>query len=250
MAALTAPSGSPRPEPLALTITPGKVGELLKSYLLRSSYGLPIARTAPMVLADRVTDLLALLALALSGVGLLGGGRRLLIATALLLGLVLLAAASERLVHLVLDHWARLPLVGASAPKLRQAYQATAELLSPAPLAGATALSVLAWLCECVAFYLVLRGFPAAHASLRLCTFIYAAMTVAGALSFLPGGLGVQEGGMVELLILMGRGIGTATAFAATFVTRLCTLWFAVALGVLALLLRRQRVADLQELVE
>ena len=45
------------------------------------------------------------------------------------------------------------------------------------------------------------RTFPGAEASLKLCTFIYAAMTIAGALSFLPGGLGVQEGGMVALLV-------------------------------------------------
>ena len=84
----------------------------------------------------------------------------------------------------------------------------------------ATLLSVVAWLCECVAFWLVLRGFEGTGASLKLCTFIYATMTIAGALSFLPGGLGVQEIGMVKLLVAQAHGVSEPMAAAATFITR------------------------------
>ena len=66
-------------------------------------------------------------------------------------------------------------------------------------------------------------------------------MTVAGALSFLPGGLGVTEAGMLALLVRFGSGIGRGTAAAATFVTRVATLWFAVALGLPALMLYTRR---------
>ena len=37
----------------SLTVTPGKVGEVLKSYLLREMHGVPMARTAPIVVAER-----------------------------------------------------------------------------------------------------------------------------------------------------------------------------------------------------
>jgi uncharacterized protein (TIRG00374 family) len=104
-------------------------------------------------------------------------------------------------------------------------------------------------MCECVAFWLVLRGFDGAAASLKLCTFIYATMTIAGALSFLPGGLGVQEIGMVKLLIAQAHGVSEPVAAAATFITRLCTLWFAVVVGVIALLIMQRRTrVDLGEL--
>jgi uncharacterized protein (TIRG00374 family) len=105
----------------------------------------------------------------------------------------------------------------------------------PVPLLVAVALSILAWACECLAFQLVLGGFPGAAASLQLATFIYATMTVAGALSFVPGGLGVTEIGMVELLVATAQGVDRQTALAATFVTRGCTLWFAVLVGLVAL---------------
>ena len=66
-------------------------------------------------------------------------------------------------------------------------------------------------------------------------------MTIAGALSFLPGGLGVQEIGMVKLLVAQAHGVSEPMAAAATFVTRLCTLWFAVIVGVVALFIMQRR---------
>lgn len=225
----------------SLTVTPGKVGEVLKSYLLREMHGVPMARTAPTVVAERVTDLIALVLLALTGVGALAGAARIVWIAAAMVVLLLAVVSSRRLSHALIDVAAKLPVIGSLAPKLREFYDATAVLLAPGPLAAATAISVAAWACECIAFWIILRGFPGADASLLICTFIYAAMTIAGALSFLPGGLGVQEGGMVALLLLLTHGLDDAKAVAATFVTRMCTLWFAVAVGLVALALVRRR---------
>ena len=238
----------------ALTVTPGKVGEVLKAYLLRETDGVPMARTAPIVIAERVTDLIACLLLTLLGLGafevgdpdtsrkltwvwVAGGG-----SIAALLGVVALRPLGEAAIDLA----GRVPGIGKIAPKLREFYASTRTLLGPLPTLVATTLSVAAWACECGALWVVLRGFPSAVAAavpLARATFIYAAMTIAGALSFLPGGLGVQEGGMVELLVKLSHGLDEPTAVAATFVTRLCTLWFAVLVGVLALLRMRRVVA-------
>jgi glycosyltransferase 2 family protein len=233
----------------SLTVTPGKVGEVLKAYLLREAHGVPMARTAPTVVAERLTDLIALALLALVGVGALAGGERIAYVALALVGIALAVVASEKLAHFAIDLVGAVPLVGKLAPKLREFYGATKTLLAPAPLVLATLLSLVAWVCECVAFWLVLRGFPHADASLKLCTFIYATMTIAGALSFLPGGLGVQEIGMVKLLVAQARGVTEASAAAATFITRLCTLWFAVLLGVIALVIVQRRLrVDLSSL--
>jgi uncharacterized protein (TIRG00374 family) len=233
----------------SLTVTPGKIGEVLKSYLLREAHGVPMARTAPIVVAERLTDLVALAALALVGVGALAGGERIAWVALAMVGVAVAVVASERLAHAVINLVGAMPGVGKLAPKLREFYGATKELLAPTPLVLATLLSIVAWLCECVAFWLVLRGFAGADASLKLCTFIYATMTIAGALSFLPGGLGVQEIGMVKLLIAQAHGVSEPMAAAATFVTRLCTLWFAVLIGVVALVIMQRRThVDLAKL--
>lgn len=231
----------------SLTVTPGKVGEVLKSYLLRESYGQPIARTAPIVLAERLTDLIGLLLLMLIGVATwMRPEHHYLLAIGMSLCLAMLLLASWRsLVHMVLGWIERIPRLGPRiVPKLREFYDATYVLLRPIPLLLATLSSVLSWFAECLAFYLMIRGFPdGGQASITLATFIYAVMTVAGALAFVPGGLGVTEGGMALLLaqlLTMSR----SSAVAVTLIIRAQTLWFAVLLGVLALVVfsRRQHV--------
>ena len=233
----------------ALTVTPGKVGEVLKSYLLKESHREPMARTAPIVFGERLTDLLSLLILALLGVSTwMSANQRYLVLVGFGLCAALVAAVASRpLVLLGLRLLERLPprrLTTALSPKLRELYESTYALVRPAPLVLCTGLSIGAWFCECLAFYLIVRGCPeGGEASLLLCTFIYAMMTVAGALVFVPGGLGVTEGGMVLLLSQLAA-LPRDSAVAATLVIRIQTLWFAVLLGVMALLLyaRRQQL--------
>src|SRR5207237_10418287 len=76
---------------LSMTMTPGKVGEWLKSYLLRERWRVPFGASAPIVLAERLTDGVAMLLLALGGLLAYGIGRELigLIALGALLFVVL-----------------------------------------------------------------------------------------------------------------------------------------------------------------
>src|SRR5260221_12952983 len=63
---------------LSMAITPGKVGELLKCYLLKRSTGEAISRTSPIVVAERLTDGVAMIGLAATGLVLYSFGRELL----------------------------------------------------------------------------------------------------------------------------------------------------------------------------
>ncbi|MCS6915794.1 MAG: lysylphosphatidylglycerol synthase transmembrane domain-containing protein [Myxococcales bacterium] len=229
----------------SLTLTPGKVGEVLKSYLLRARHGVPLARTAPIVVAERLTDLLALLLLGLCGAGsLMGRGELWLTGVGFALcALVLGTVASRRLAHgaiRLLGHLLPGGLRQRLLPRVQAFYDAAALLLRPRPLGWAVLLAVAAWMCECVAFLVILRTFAGVHSSLLTATFIYAMTTVAGALAFVPGGLGVTEGGMALLIVRLCPGADESVAVAATLLVRLVTLWFAVGLGLVALLLLRR----------
>jgi uncharacterized protein (TIRG00374 family) len=193
------------------------------------------------VIAERVTDLVGLLLLALGGVfsfdvdrRFLAVGAGLVVAGVLVVSVDPLAAAAIRL-------GGKLPGLRRVAHRLSDFHAHTAVLLAPRPLVAATVIATGSWFLECLAFWVVVHGFPGASVGLRAATFIYATMTVAGALSFLPGGLGVTEAGMLALLVRFGLGVGRGTAAAATFVTRVATLWFAVAIGLPALILYARR---------
>ncbi|MCG8417391.1 MAG: flippase-like domain-containing protein [Proteobacteria bacterium] len=224
----------------ALSITPGKLGELIKSYLLRASHGVAMTRSAPVVVAERVTDLLALLVLALAGVALYGMARSLVITGAVIISAGLFVLAWPPAAHGAINLIARLgPLVRIGA-KVRLFYDGLAELVRPRPLAWGTGLGVIAWLAECIGFAVILAAFPGTDVPIELAMLIYAATTMAGALSFLPGGLLVTEATMTLFLVQSSRGVDQPTAVAATILTRLATLWFAVVLGLIALAILRR----------
>jgi uncharacterized protein (TIRG00374 family) len=113
-------------------------------------------------------------------------------------------------------------------------------LLRPTLLVQATLLGTLAWFCECLGFWIVLHGLGL-HEPVARVTFIYALSTLVGALLLLPGGLGGTEGSMVAML--GADGISRPQAVAATFLTRIATLWFAVLLGAFVLLGDRRLAA-------
>jgi uncharacterized protein (TIRG00374 family) len=116
-----------------------------------------------------------------------------------------------------------------------------ASLCRPKLLGLATAIAIPSWACE-VRFALIVNAFPGAHIDLPLAMAIYAASTIAGALSFLPGGLGVTEGGMTILLVETAH-LDHSIAFNATLLTRLATLWFGVLLGMVLLAIARTRIS-------
>jgi glycosyltransferase 2 family protein len=227
---------------LSLSITPGKVGEIMKSYLLRELHDIPARRTAPVVIAERVSDLVALLVLAVAGVAVYGIETSFVLVAAALVGAGLVLLAWPRPMRALIDLVTRPRFAQRFRAVLHDMYTGLATLCRPRPLAVATLLAIPAWACECIGFALIVRAFPGAHVDLGLAMVIYASTTIIGALSFLPGGLGITEGAMTLWLVRGATRLDRSTALDATLLTRLATLWFAVLLGLACLALARRRI--------
>ncbi|MDQ3864859.1 MAG: flippase-like domain-containing protein, partial [Actinomycetota bacterium] len=180
---------------LSMTISPGKLGEVLKSVFVRRASGVPVARTAPAVVAERATDgtgmvlwgflgafalnlppwtLLVFLAVAVFGIAILRSKR--------------LSLAAERIL------W-KLPFVNRLAPHLGAFHGASNELLATRPLLVGTAISFFSWGLECTGVYLCAVGLDANRPFL-LIVFVFAVSSLLGVLSMLPGGIGVVEAGL------------------------------------------------------
>lgn len=224
---------------LSMSVTPGKLGEVLRSLLLRASDGISGSRTAPIVAADRLTDLIALVLLSLLGIARTREYLPVVGATLALVAAAVLLLGSPRWLHAALRGLGRLGL-SALASRAERLVASSAVLLRPWPLLLLSALSVLGWGLECAGYYCVLRGFEAAQPTLLLCAFLWSTTTLIGAVSFLPGGLGATEGSLVVLAARLVPGVSAPIALCSTLLIRAATLWYAVALGgaALALFLR------------
>lgn len=216
------------------SLTPGKSGELVRLLWLKNLANVHPARTAPVALAERLTDGIAMAILALIG-GLIYPQ---FTAAALTIGAVLVVAVVVIQIR-PLALWAlglgeKLPLVSKIAHHLHDLYESAYELLRLKNLLVAVTLGTVAWVSEGVALYLVLRGLglPADAQLAALSVFILAFASVAGGASGVPGGLGVTEGGLTGMLQLLA-GASENVAATATLLIRFATMWFGVALGLL-----------------
>lgn len=228
-----------------LTVTPGKVGEVFKSAVLAETHGVPAARTAPIVVAERLTDVIGVIALIVLGSlgfsgGLLWAGVG---AVAVALGLVFVVwrAPGEALLAFMERRPGRL---SRAAPKLRESFDSLRIVASPTALLWPSLLSVVGWGGEGFALYLLVSGFGVAT-SPALCMFFYATATLAGAVIPVPGGLGVAEAMIQEQLVRLGN-VPHGAATSAMILIRFATLWWAVVVGFAALALLRLRFPALR----
>jgi uncharacterized membrane protein YbhN (UPF0104 family) len=222
-----------------MSVTPGKMGEVFKSMLLYEYRGISIARTASIVVAERLLDLVALVVLVSLGSTAFEHGRAVAVAGGIVVSGIVVACTARSVGHFMLDQVARVPRAAGLVPKLRETYDALADLTRPAPFLVGGLFALAGWTLECVATWVLVQGFAGAVISWQGATFGYAAGTLAGALAMLPGGLGVAEVGMTGLFRTASPGLSAATASAATILVRLSTLWFGVALGGIALVFLR-----------
>jgi hypothetical protein len=88
---------------LVLTVTPGKVGEVFKSLVLQQTHGVAVARTAPIVLAERLTDVLGIVILIVAGSAGFSGGLVWAALGSVLVVVVLAAIGSDRVFETLVD---------------------------------------------------------------------------------------------------------------------------------------------------
>jgi uncharacterized membrane protein YbhN (UPF0104 family) len=229
---------------LSMSVTPGKLGEVLRSVLLKASDGISGSRTAPIVVADRLTDLIALVLLSLLGIAGHAELWPVVLGTLIAVLGAVIALGSPRCLSWALALVSRLGL-SAVASRAEALVASSAELLRLRALATLTALSVAGWGLECAGYFCVLRGFAGTDPALAQSAFLWASTTLIGAVSFLPGGLGATEGSLAVLAARFVPGVDGAIALASTLVIRVATLWYAVALGgaALAIFLRSPALA-------
>ncbi len=217
---------------LSMSASPGKMGEVLKSFLLKEIYNEPISKTASIIFAERLTDFLSLTFLTIIGIYFFQYSAIWIYFVLFFFMMVIIIISNRRIAGFLIRAVNNFSFLKLHSSKIINLYESANLLLQPKPLLRMILLSTFSWFFECFAFYLILINFDL-NVTILFPTFVYAISTIAGAVSMLPGGLGVTEGSLS--LILISSGISKEIAVAATLIIRVVTLWFAVLLGAIVL---------------
>ncbi|MBK8051485.1 MAG: flippase-like domain-containing protein [Anaerolineales bacterium] len=118
---------------MLMMMTPGKVGELLKSYMVKNVTGTPMSVTAPVILAERVIDGIAMVVLASIGLITFPEPTARLVALAILVTFVVgIVIIQIRPLALKMLAWAhRIPLVHRFSDSLYAIYESSYTLFKP-----------------------------------------------------------------------------------------------------------------------
>src|SRR5260370_19271156 len=188
-----------------MAITHGKVGELLKSYLLKRTTGEPISRTSPIIVAERLSDGLAMLLLARTGLVLYRFGWEVMLVL-LVVGLTgIMVIQNRRLSLAILSFGERLPVLARIAHLMRTFYESSYTLLQWRPLLLAVSIGFISWSGEFASLYFAFTGLGIG-ASLDLfinATFILSVSSLIRSTHDLPGGLGTGGASMLGLTRLI-----------------------------------------------
>ena len=215
----------------AMSVTPGRVGELIRMRWIKRETGWAVERTAPLVLMDRAGDLAAMaiiLALGLSfGAGGIAFGLPVAIA-ALLVAFIAtrpsLLAGAAGFAYRLTGFFPRLMV------RVRRAAGSLSAFSDPKTVIITLALGLTGWIAEGYAFHLLLM-WMGADIGFWMAATIFTFSTLAGGLTGAPGGVGGAEAAMVALLSM--QGVPLETSLPATAIIRVTTLWFAIGLGLL-----------------
>jgi uncharacterized membrane protein YbhN (UPF0104 family) len=238
----------------SMAVSPGKAAEMLKTVVLKAKTGVPVATSAPVVIAERVVDglaviILSFLALLLAGDGIeLGPYRTLIYLSAGLLVFGLIAVQLRPLAYLFLNMVARLPLVKRLHGWLVSFYESSHEIFKLKHILPTTGFGMIASLGDAIGFVVILAGFGI---EVNWLLFLQAMVIVGlasaiGALSGVPNGAGITEISVSAMLTIIvapfNPVITPAVAAAAAVIEGFFHKWFRVLVGLAVGFVFRQRL--------
>lgn len=212
----------------ALTVTPGKVGEFVKAYIVKERFEVPYTVSTAVLLVERFTDVAAIILLSCLGFFLAFRHWAAALIPILALFALLVLLRNRTLAGWAIGRMTRFKVLKRFSDPLMTLYEQGWTLLEAPTFILSLLLSLAAWFLEGLGYTLVAWGLGAPITVVQG-VFIYSVALLGGALTFFLGGLGATEGGMVGLGILFG--MSRSSSAASTIIIRVMTLWFAVVIG-------------------
>ena len=217
----------------ALTIIPGKVGELVKSQLLKTKFGIARSKTVPIVILEQFYTAIGIVTLSFFGIWYFELGVYTLgfFTAALVFAFVLLS--SRKIFNKIVLLLEKRKFTSKFVEPLLSSYDSIKNGIRGPITLYASGLSILFWLLEAISIYFILLAFGVDAIDFLTIISTYTTSIMLGILSFLPLGLGVVEGSLASFFTM--HGIDVSLALTIVVVIRLFTRWYGVSFGFIAL---------------
>tara|TARA_B100000745_G_scaffold287051_1_gene223438 strand:- start:1932 stop:2855 length:924 start_codon:yes stop_codon:yes gene_type:complete len=217
----------------ALGITPGKIGELFKSQILKEKFNIPRTKTAPLFIVEKFLDLVSAMIVTLIGIWFIPEIGYLAIVGLMISVLLFKILTSKKFFNQTLNFLNKIKFLKKYLEPLSSSHEILSKTLYSKKMFLLLILSFFYWIIIGCAAFFVIEGFGFSIGSILNIISTYSSSIVIGALSFIPGGIGIAEGSLIGLLTF--QGIDISEAIVIVVVIRIFTLWFSTITGFIAL---------------
>ena len=186
------------------------LGDLTRALFAAEVSGRAFGTIAATVTVQELTYTMLLILFALPVVLELGVGVGLVFVTLIgMAGIVVILTVSPvfRAVHRII---ARIPLLSRLLPAIDELQHETADLLHRPDTIGWSVLDLARAVLAITVLWVMVQGLSPGTVSWWKTAFIFAVSAIGGAVSLIPGGVGVNEAGVAGVLILFGVDGGSA----------------------------------------
>ena len=217
----------------AVTIIPGKVGELVKSQLLKTKFGIARSKTVPIVILEQFYSAVGIVALSFFGIWYFELGAYVLGFFTAALAFAVILLLSRKTFNKIVLLLEKKRFTSKFVEPLSSSYDGIKNGIKGPIVLYASSLSMLFWVIEAVTIYFILLAFGVEVIEFLTIVSTYTTSIMLGILSFLPLGLGVVEGTLASFFVI--QGIEVSLSLTIVVVIRLFTRWYTVSFGFIAL---------------
>ena len=217
----------------AFEVTPGQIGILIKSQLLKTSSNISRTKTVPIVIVEKIYDLIGAILASVIGIIILGMEFYLIIIAISILAMIFFFMYHRRSSELVFNRITKLKFFSKYIDNMSEFYEVVKKSTNVKAAIICILLALTYWFIISAAAYYTLIAFDVNLLDYLKVLAIYTTSTLLGAISFIPGGIGITEGSIAGLFTL--NGVDISTALILGVMIRVLTLWYSAGVGFISL---------------
>ena len=218
---------------MSMSITPGHVGELIKSQLIKTIYNIPRTKTAPIIFVEKFYDLTGAIIASIIGIIILGMDISIILILVSILIVIIFLVYYRPIFEFILKRVTKTKFFSKYSENISDSYEIVRNSTTPQISSISFGLSILYWIIISIAVHFILLSFGIDSINILKTISIYSSSVVIGAISFIPGGLGITEGSLIGLFSL--EGIDISLALILSVMIRILTMWYSVSIGFICL---------------
>ena len=215
----------------AMSVTPGKVGELIKSQFLKSKYGVSRKNTLPIIISEYFYHMVGVLVVSIIGVYYFEFSLYIIILTSALIITTLTIISSETFFKKFVNLISKRNFLKKYVSPISDSHIILKKSTRGKIFIISSGLSIAFWLTEVLIVYFVFLSFDILNFEFFKIAAIYTTSLILGMLSFLPMGIGVVEGSLAGFLNY--EGIDISIALTLVILIRIFTRWYGVIVGLI-----------------